>query len=226
MNWKNFIILSGLAIAVATTAQIVLAEEVAAVPVDSAVAVSSQQPNLQNDLQWAWGEVTNLDSQSKTLTLKYLDYETDQEKDLVLVVDESTTFENIKDFSQLKVKDTLSIDYMIGADNRNIAKNISFEKPDVSSSTAAPAAENTPLPASPSVIENAVVATAQPVVAEKTVVETAQPAVAVEQPVAVLTQPVAQPEAPASAPVATSEVSSTPAPVASEPAPSTQSQPQ
>ena len=84
----------------------------------------------ENNTQWVWGEVTNLDNQAKTLTLKYLDYETDQEKELVLAVDEKTNFENIKSFDEIKIKDTLSVDYAAVPENKNIAKNISLEKPD------------------------------------------------------------------------------------------------
>jgi len=135
MNLKNVIILSGFVIVLMANTQIVLAQEAVVAPAEPAEAASNQQDISQKeaDMQWAWGEVTNLDNQAKTVTLKYLDYETDQEKELVLIIDEKTAFENIKDFSELKLKDTLSVDYIIEADNKNIAKNISFEKPDVSS---------------------------------------------------------------------------------------------
>jgi hypothetical protein len=138
MGLKKVIILFGFVVMVAVT-QIVLAEEAVVASVDPAVIASNQQATLgkEIDMQWAWGEVTNLDSQAKTINLKYLDYEADQEKDLILLVDEKTTFENIKDFSELKLKDTLSVDYIIGADNKNIAKNISLEKPDDSLSVPA-----------------------------------------------------------------------------------------
>ena len=141
MNLKKTIILCGFAMVImAAIGGIVLAEEPAGAPTDSVVITSDQQPisPKETDMQWAWGEVTNLDNQSNTITLKYLDYETDQEQEMILAVDEKTTFENIKDFNELKLKDTLSIDYIRGADNRNIAKNISFEKPDITSVPALP----------------------------------------------------------------------------------------
>ncbi len=141
MNLKKVILSSGVVIVVMMVAHIVFAEE-AITPIDQAVSASSQQPALQkeSETQWAWGEVTNLDNQAKVITLKRPDYETDQEKELILSVDEKTVFENIKDFNELKLKDTLSIDYMIGTDNQNIAKNISFEKPDTSSVPTLPEA--------------------------------------------------------------------------------------
>ena len=141
MNLKKTVILFGFTVIILVATQIGFAQDQAAAPIDK--VINSDQPfapGKESDMQWAWGEVTNLDSQANTITLKYLDYETDQEQDLILVVDEKTTFENIKDFNELKLKDTLSIDYMIGADNKNIAKNISFEKPDDSSSVLPPVA--------------------------------------------------------------------------------------
>jgi hypothetical protein len=109
-----------------------------------AVSISTPQAPSQNenDTQWAWGEVVNVDGAGKTITVKYLDYETDQERDIVLVVDEKTTFENIKIFDEIKVQDTLSVDYIIGPDGKNIAKNIGLESPDVSAAVTAQAVED------------------------------------------------------------------------------------
>lgn len=138
MNSKKFALLSGFIILIMITALAAFAQEPAAAPADQAAVPAEQQEGSksENDTQWAWGEVTSLDAPAKTLTLKYLDYETDQEKDLVLTVDEKTVFENIKSLDEIKVNDTLSIDYTVGADGKNTAKNINFEKPD--SSPAAP----------------------------------------------------------------------------------------
>ncbi|MDP2766471.1 MAG: hypothetical protein Q8O41_03335 [Candidatus Methanoperedens sp.] len=205
MNWKKIVVLSGFAIGMMATAQIALAEEEAVAPTDSVVITSNQQAASQkeNDMQWAWGEVTNLDNQAKTITLKHLDYETDQEKELVLVVDEKTVLENIKDFNELKLKDTLSVDYMMGVDNKNIAKNISFEKPDAASSASVPAVENTQ-PLTP------------PMSTEQPVVDAAQPATPSETPV---DSSIAADAAPAS-------IEPAPAPVESEPVPAVQEQAQ
>ncbi|HNW39458.1 MAG TPA: hypothetical protein PKI44_03410 [Candidatus Omnitrophota bacterium] len=169
MNLKKEVILSGLVAVMMAAAQFGFAEETAVAPADSGTIISGPETlsPKETDMQWAWGEVTNLDSQAKILTLKYLDYETDQEKEMDLAVDEKTTFENIKDFSELKLKDTLSIDYVTGVDNKNIAKNISYEKPDVVAVASENTAENKLPPA-------AALETAQPPVnAGQSAVETA-----------------------------------------------------
>lgn len=101
----------------------------------SNLALAEDQSNNQQasqlrgdvDTQWRWGEVVNLDAQNKTLTIKYLDFDTDQEKDLPLIVDESTAYENIKSLEDIQLKDTLSVDFVV-SDSKNIAKNISKEK--------------------------------------------------------------------------------------------------
>ena len=133
MEYKKFVNLSVFIISIIVISCVAFAQDAPAPAVDSSVTIPNQQPDLgqeKNDMQWAWGEITNLDNQAKTFTIKYLDYESDSEKEIILVVDESTVFENIKGLDELKLKDTLSIDYMIGVDNKNIAKNISLEKPD------------------------------------------------------------------------------------------------
>ena len=80
--------------------------------------------------QWLWGEVVSVDVANKTLVVKYLDYEIDQEKDITITTDESTTYENVNSLSEIKINDALSIDYIVSADGKNIAKLISVEKPE------------------------------------------------------------------------------------------------
>ena len=92
--------------------------------------MNTTQAPAESETQWIWGEVVSADSASKSVTIKYLDYETDQEKDMVIGVDEKTTYENIKSIDEIKPKDTLSIDYIAGPDGKNVAKNISLEKPE------------------------------------------------------------------------------------------------
>jgi len=103
---------------------------------DSAVTTVAPQEAVpaqsESDTQWAWGEVVSLDAAAKTITLKYLDYETDQEKDIILAADDKTVFENIKGFEDIKVKDALSVDYAVTPDGKNIARNIGLENPESS----------------------------------------------------------------------------------------------
>ncbi|MGA2774887.1 MAG: hypothetical protein ABSE81_02350 [Candidatus Omnitrophota bacterium] len=114
-------------------------DTVATQPASQEIAVPQNpatiMPPSESETQWVWGEVLSIDPAAKSLTVKYLDYETDQEKDMVIGTDEKTTYENIKSIDEIKPKDTLSIDYIVGAEGKNTAKNISLEKPE---SAAAP----------------------------------------------------------------------------------------
>ena len=138
MNFKRDLRILVLVTLLAMATSVAFAEEIAVTTnVDSTADVSISQSSMppaalekEGDSQWVWGEVVSLDNQAKTITLKYLDYETDQEKELVLIVDDRTSYENVKSFNEIKVKDTLSVDYAVESESKNNAKNISLEKPE------------------------------------------------------------------------------------------------
>lgn len=90
----------------------------------------AQEVPSESETQWIWGDVASIDAAAKKILVKYLDYETDTEKEINIVVDDKTTYENVTSIDEIKPQDTLSIDYMISPDGSNIAKNISVEKPE------------------------------------------------------------------------------------------------
>lgn len=87
----------------------------------------SQEVQKESETLWLWGEVVSIDNQNNNLSVKYLDFETDQEKEMSINVDEKTTYENIKSLDELKPKDNVSIDYIPGLEGKNLAKNIVVE---------------------------------------------------------------------------------------------------
>lgn len=103
----------------------------------------------ENQMQWLWGEVISVDSANNALAVKYLDFETDSEKEIIINVDEATAYENLKSLNEIKPGDNVSIDYIVGPQAKNVAKNIILEKPEA---TAGPepvlqeAPEVTPIP--------------------------------------------------------------------------------
>ncbi|MCM8800691.1 MAG: hypothetical protein NC912_01540 [Candidatus Omnitrophica bacterium] len=82
------------------------------------------------DVQWVWGEVVSVDTNTKTIILKYLDYETDVEKEIILNTDENTQYENCDSLNQIKPADTISVDYIISPEGKNLAKYVVLEKPE------------------------------------------------------------------------------------------------
>jgi hypothetical protein len=82
------------------------------------------------DVQWLWGEAVSVDAAKGELVVKFLDYETEEEKQVVIVVDDKTAFENVNSLAQIKVADILSVDYVVEKGGKNLAKNINVEKPE------------------------------------------------------------------------------------------------
>lgn len=82
------------------------------------------------EMQWLWGEVLSVDPAKRQINVKYLDYETDNEKELLLEIDDKTTYENVKDLSEIKPQDILSVDYTVDPNGGNLAANVSVEKLD------------------------------------------------------------------------------------------------
>lgn len=83
------------------------------------------------ETQWLWGEVISVDAQKNELLVKYLDYEAEQEKQVTITVDDKTTYENVKALLETRPQDIVSIDYTLSPEGKNIAKNISVEKPPI-----------------------------------------------------------------------------------------------
>ena len=103
----------------------------------SGVCIAAENDTLESqaiadsgvkEMQWLWGEVVSIDQVKKQITVKYLDYETDNEKEIALFVDGKTAYENIKDLTELKAQDIVSVDYIVDAEGRNLVANVSVEK--------------------------------------------------------------------------------------------------
>jgi len=90
----------------------------------------AQEVAPEPEAQWLWGDATSVDAAGKKISVRYLDYESDTEKDINIEANDKTTYENVKSIDEIKPQDTLSIDYVVTPDGKNIAKNISVERPE------------------------------------------------------------------------------------------------
>lgn len=88
------------------------------------------QTPAEPEIQWIWGEVVSVDPTTSQIVVKYFDYETDSDKEMSINVDNKTTYENVKTIDEIKPGDTVSIDYIVNTEGKNIGKNISVEKPE------------------------------------------------------------------------------------------------
>ncbi|MEK6727103.1 MAG: hypothetical protein AABY28_00310 [Candidatus Omnitrophota bacterium] len=139
MGRKNLLIPVIIVSLIFIAAKAVLCQEVAPRADAAEDAIEAQNPvtegaavpeDKESETQWIYGDVINLDPQNKTILVKTLDYETDQEKEINITTDEKTAFENIKSLDEIKPNDTVSVDYIVTADGKNLAKNLSLEKPE------------------------------------------------------------------------------------------------
>jgi len=82
----------------------------------------------QPEPQWQYFEVVSTDLQNNGIVVKYIDYDTDTEKQMTIAVDEKTTYENVASLKELKPEDALGVDYIVDSTGKSIATNISLEK--------------------------------------------------------------------------------------------------
>jgi len=114
----------------------------------------SQEELAEPDTQWVWGEVVSVDTSGKLLTVKYLDYDTDTDREIVLEINDKTTFENTGSLAELKQGDNVGVDYMASGDGKNIASNIAIENPVNSEVPAQPTIEPVPEMEMPEAADN------------------------------------------------------------------------
>ena len=81
----------------------------------------------EEEIEWIWGEVLSVDERKSEIKVNYLDYETGEEKEIIITCDPETIFENVSSISEIKVGDSISCDYVI-KEGKNIAKFISVEE--------------------------------------------------------------------------------------------------
>jgi hypothetical protein len=82
------------------------------------------------DWQWVFGEVVYLDFANQEIIVRYQDYETEEQSEMTVKVNEKTIYENVSSFDKIMTYDTVSIDYIVDKESKNIAIKISVEKPE------------------------------------------------------------------------------------------------
>lgn len=81
---------------------------------------------IEEDTEWKWGDVLFIDIVNSQLVVKYIDYEIDASKEINFNVDPKTVFEGVKDLGEIKIQDSVSVDYVV-SDGKNIARLISVD---------------------------------------------------------------------------------------------------
>ena len=73
------------------------------------------------------GEVVSVDPANKQIVIKHLDYESYEEVQTTLIINEKTLFENVTDLTGIKAGDHITVDYNIDGKN-NVADLVVVEK--------------------------------------------------------------------------------------------------
>jgi len=94
------------------------------------IVLGPEEPKVQDgpEVQWLWGEVLNVDPTYSQIRVRFLDFLNDTERELLLTVDDTTTYENISALEEIKPKDNLSIDYIVTGSGLYLAKYIGLEQ--------------------------------------------------------------------------------------------------
>ena len=113
-------------------------------PATPATPTAPADETSEPEDSWLWGDVVSVDKDAGKITLKYIDYETDSEKEVSVYASPETTYENVTGLAEIKTADTVSVDYTTAADGKMMARHISVEKlegvPEEADTTEAPAA--------------------------------------------------------------------------------------
>ncbi len=92
-----------------------------------AAPVAEPKPAAE-ETKWVWAEVTGVDAVNNQIVVKYLDYDTDEEKSLTIVIDSATRFENAEGIKSVSAGDNVGVDYILNDKGQALAKSIALEK--------------------------------------------------------------------------------------------------
>ncbi len=81
----------------------------------------------QTQAVYVFGEVVSVDPEVNGITIQYYDYEANELKEMILLLDSNTKFENFQAISEITAGDTVNAEYNI-AEGKNLVQNISVEK--------------------------------------------------------------------------------------------------
>jgi hypothetical protein len=105
----------------------------AAVQTEPAATFNAETPKTTDvkppeETKWVWAEVASVDVANNQIVVKYLDYDSDEEKELTVVVDASTRFENVEGIKAIAAADNVGVDYILNDKGEALAKSIAVEK--------------------------------------------------------------------------------------------------
>ena len=83
-----------------------------------------------------YGEIKSVNIATNSITVKYYDYDSDNEKSVEITADNTTKIEGVSTINDIKKESWADINYTV-VNGKNIAKSIVVEKEDVATETPA-----------------------------------------------------------------------------------------
>ena len=83
-----------------------------------------------------YGEIKSVNIATNSITVKYYDYDSDNEKSVEITADNTTKIEGVSTMNDIKQESWSDINYTV-VNGKNIAKSIVVEKEDVATETPA-----------------------------------------------------------------------------------------
>jgi len=161
--------------AASTTPVVTASQEATSAPAANAEktqVLAVPTPANEKKTEWVWGEVVSVDQANKQIVIKHLDYESYEEVQTTLTINEKTLFENVTDLAGIKAGDHITVDYNI-EDKNNIADLVVVEKGEAAPEASAkekpagtPQAASLELPSRENVNMTAAPETSKPVAPE------------------------------------------------------------
>ena len=83
-----------------------------------------------------YGEIKSVNAATNSMTVKYYDYESDNEKSIEIIADNNTKMEGAPAISDIKQGNWADINYTV-VNGKNVAKSVVIEKDDTATETPA-----------------------------------------------------------------------------------------
>ncbi|HQP91227.1 MAG TPA: hypothetical protein PLU24_00960 [Candidatus Omnitrophota bacterium] len=110
---------------------------------EAAAETSTETPETNtNSTEWIWGEVVGVNAENREISLKHLDYDTYEEVQITIKLDDKTLLENVIELGEVKPGDHVTVDYKV-QDGVNLAGLIVVEKKEAQTDDLGSAKEET-----------------------------------------------------------------------------------
>ena len=70
----------------------------------------AEEPAEEKSMEWIWGEVVSVTPAAKEIVIKHLDYDTYEETQTSLTVNDKTSFENTAGLAEIKPREHITAD--------------------------------------------------------------------------------------------------------------------